>query len=1660
MMVQVKKIFRKTVKVFLWIVCSILILMIVLVIALRIPATQNYLIQKVVSYISNKTHTVVTLGEINVSFPKSIVLKDLSLEDVKKDKLLYAHRAEMDIDMWKLLSTEIKVNHFQLEDATTNIYRSYADSFFNYQFLIDAFVSKGPAITKSSWKFSIADISLLKTKFTFNDETVKSKMNFNIGELQTGFEAFDTDKSIYHLKNISLKNSIVSIIDSSIVSTPTVTTDTSSATVNYDFSLKNLDAANVNLLYETIQQKMKMQIGDASIAANKIDITQQNIKLEKFTLNNSKIYFAFNKHITTDTIIQKSTAAVTPSVKPWMFSLSKLNWKANEIAYDDFNAQEISRGIDFNHISLSELDADIDNLFDNGNEITASVHELKANDKSGFSLKHFESNLTYDSTHLELAALDIQANQSRIRNYFSIAYPSLSAFQNSIGEINVNADLINSTIALNDFAFFQPAIVDSLPVRSNQVFYISSKITGAVKDIHINSLQLNAGSNTSVSATMNIKGLPEIDNTYFDITLNKLSTTDSDVQSILKAGTIPDTSIALPPEILLSGYFRGSLNQFSTKGNLQSSFGNMSAVVDVTPNDVYNASVNTDHFDFGKLMLQPDTLLGTVTLEANLAGKGFSSDSMQGIAAIKVQQAFLNNYNYHNILVNGNYTSSQFDGTASVNDSNLIMNYAGILNFDSLHSQYKFLVDIQSVDLQALHFTTSDIRMKAELISDMKGNSLNNLTGTFDLRNMVIIKNDTLYTIDSALFVSISASAKKIIHIQSPFLVGDLQGDIALGDLSASLTQHFNRYFNSSDTSMPAETALQNFTFDLEMQSSELYTVLVPSLQKFVPGKISGAFNNSIHKLNFDANIPEVKYSNMEADSLIFSFQSDATALTYNAGFSTMYVGKNKIINTSVYGKALNDSLSINLGMKDENNMQQYLFAGSIAKVYGDYRLHFQHDGILLNYQSWNIAPDNYLVLSTGNFNAHNLSLVHGSQALKISSTDKNANAPLEISFKEFEIEDLSHIIRDTANVVGGMIEGTLALKNLQTSAAFNANLVVSNFTFLNDTLGTITLTSDNETVNRYNVNAGVKGNGNNLTLKGYYSTLPNTSSLHFDADVINLNLASIEAYTLGQVTNLTGNVNGKLQVGGSTVTPLINGEMNVDTAGFNFTYLNSYFKIENENLVFDNNRLLVQDFALLDSLNNAAIINGWIEPLTSPSIAFDLKIKTENFMAVNSVKTDTSLFYGKVIVDSYTSVTGNADFPKIEVKAKLKEGSALTVAVLDDKIATIESDGIVIFNSSSDSLNNIMTKTKIPSVVVPEQFKGLELNAAIEVNKNSSLTIITDPASGDSLMVKGTATLNYTIDPSGKTSLTGRYEISEGVYQLSFYDFIKRKFILSPGSSIIWNGDPYEAELNLDAVYQLKTSPIDLLQSQVAGLSPEQQNTYRQQLLFLLNMHMSGSLLQPIISFSIDVPEKDRGELGGVVYAKLNQLNQEESALNKQVFALLVLNRFVADDPLQTAQTFGPQDLARNSVSQLLTQQLNRFAGNYLKDIVSLDLNLNSYEDYSTGTAQGRTQLNILASKDLFRNRLNVQAGGNVDLEGARAKQNSVSNFAGDLSAEYKITPAGTLRLRVYRRNNYDVLEGQIVETALGLLFIRDFDRLRDIFIGDKKLGYDIPSK
>lgn len=417
-------------------------------------------------------------------------------------------------------------------------------------------------------------------------------------------------------------------------------------------------------------------------------------------------------------------------------------------------------------------------------------------------------------------------------------------------------------------------------------------------------------------------------------------------------------------------------------------------------------------------------------------------------------------------------------------------------------------------------------------------------------------------------------------------------------------------------------------------------------------------------------------------------------------------------------------------------------------------------------------------------------------------------------------------------------------------------------------------------------------------------------------------------------------------------------------------------------------------------------------------------------------------MYYGKVKLNTKAFITGNSRRPRVDVTVGFSDDTNLTYVVPQSQKSVMEQKGIVEFVDKDAYKDPFLANLNL-SDTIRNTFSGMNISANLELNDKETLNIVIDPITGDKLTIKGTSTLTFDMTSSGNMSLTGRYEITEGTYNFSFYKLVKREFKILKGGSLTWSGDPLNAQIDIRASHLVETSPIDLLASQTSDQTVL--NTFRQRLPFYVYLDIKGQLLAPMIGFKIDMPVDKQSAFGGTIYAKILDINSRESDLNKQVFALLILRRFISENPLESQGGSDIANTTRTSVSRLLSDQLNRLSENVKG--VQLSLDIKSYEDYSTGQAQGNTQVQLGVSKSLLNDRLVVKLSGNVSVEGENTTQKDASDYIGDLALEYKLTSDGRFRITGFRTSNYDMIDGELTETGVGLIYVKDYNTLKELF-------------
>jgi hypothetical protein len=1646
-MIEPITIAKKTLRIIGWAILGIMVLLISIALLIRVPAVQNKLISYAASYISGKTNTKVEIKKISLSFPKSVRLEGLFLDDLEKDTLLYAEKIFVNIAFYKLFDHKIHFKDIELENVTVNLSRKETDTLFNYNFLLTAFSDPEKKEKKdtsaSKWAIGIDNISLRQISFSYKDEYGGTKADIKLDDLELSMEEIDVVKQLYSVNDLQINGLQANVL---------IKTGTASQKKNENnaplpiFTAKKINIKNSFITYTD-------SIGKAytNASVNKLilkefltDLQSQKVELNRIELSNSLVEYAQTDSLTNDAE-QTNTGS-----NNWSVDIKHIDLSKNILAYSHKYKIHTPGHFDPAHLTYRNVSLKAEDFVYSRDNTEVTVKDLSAIDANNHVLQSLNVKFRMDPHSMMAAGIRLQTQHSKIDADIGISYSSLRSLRDSIQFMTVNAVMRNVVVKTSDIVYFSPELARQSFFKSEEnISTVSGTITGPVNNLRGKKVLVKTGSNTMIETDFIIAGLPYAELAYFNLPDLKVNSGRKDLEMIVGKTKIPET-ISLPEMISLRVNFKGRLKAFTSTVGLSSSYGSahLFAIIDDKENFTANTTVN--HFDLG-LLLKNQEMFGPVTLSAKTQGRGLDKNSITAKLNAEVSEVYLNQYPYKNLSINGQVTGQKFEGRINLDDPNAVFDFDGYVDLNKNHEAYKFSFDLKAADLQKLHFSKDELRISLIAVSDLKGSSAATINGKAGVTNIVIAHNEKKYILDSFLFASINEKGKSELNISSAIVGINYTGTFSPVDVTKEMKKFVNNYFtiplDAKDTS---SSEAHNFSFEIQLHNHPVLSeVFLPQLKEFEPGIIQGSFNSQKQELILDASLRKLVYGSTELNNISFKVNSDMNALNYNLTSTELSNSQLKLENLSLTGKAADNTITSSLSSVDEKMVRKLEIHSSFTKDKETYIIKIDPDNFYIMDDKWNVAPDNFLSFNKSGILFHNLFIEKSASRISVISINDQYNDDIEIIIKNLQIEELSRIIEKDTSIARGSINGHVLLKKVNDSYGIIADASINDLIIREVPVGNFTVKAENPTTERFLIDAKLTGPENDVVIKGTFTPNDSSNALNMDADIRSLGLKTVEVLSMGQITSASGTASGKFSVRGKTSTPDVLGSLTFKNAFLTPTVLNSRLQLKNETIELKKEGVYFNSFTVLDPKGNTAVVNGNIAMNHFKDLRFALNINTNDFTLFNTTARDHEIYYGKMIIDSRIKVSGDVNLPVVNAKIKLKKGSNFTFAVPEKKLTTDKGEGIVEFTDSS-TFHPIITRNDGKSDEMTT-LKGIDISSIIEVDKEATLKLLIDPYSGDSLVVRGDAALSFSLDPSGKMSLTGAYDLNDGSYLVSFESVLKRKFDISPESTIIWNGDPLDATVNINATYSVRAAPVDLVSDQLAGLSETEQSGYKQRYPFIVLLKLRGDLLHPEISFEIQLPPEDKGILGGAVNAKLNMLNEDPSALNKQVFALLVLGRFIQENPLQT-ETNAASNAARTTVSRFLSAQLNQLSSKVVPG-VELNFDVQSYDDYESGQAEGRTEVEIGVKKQLFDERLSVQVGGSVDVEGEKAKQNSASDITGDVTLEYKLSKDGRYRLKGFRNNQYEgALEGQIVETGAGILYIKDFDKWREFFRPNKK--------
>jgi translocation and assembly module TamB len=1651
---------------------SLILLIVLVLILIQTQPVQNFGRKKIVSFLENKLHTKVAIARLDIDFPKMLVLEGVYIEDKTKDTLIAGQQLKVDIDMFKLLSNEIQINEINLNGITAKIKRQLPDTAFNYQFIIDAFATEQtktePADT-AALKMAINKIIVDKTRLVYFDVITGNDVDVYFGHLDTHIDKFDPTNLAYDIGSIRVSGIRGRINQSQPMEITAVNTNPIPAAknekpkflkiTNKETLLNDIDIAYNN---DVSAMKTRFKFKDLNLYPETIDLEKSLIALREVELNelDGVVQMNANANAKVVKLTTQTSKEIATEAMPWKFTVGAIRFNNNKFVFDDNTEPRTLRGMDFAHMGISNLTLHADNFLLAGDTIAANIIKGNMTERSGFVLNEFTTDFQYTDKGATLNNLLVRTPGTELKRSAIIRYPSLAAVQKDMSTMELSLDIDDSHIQVKDILAFAPQLA-AQPAFSNpnSTIYITSKMNGSLARLNIQELQFRGFRNTKVDMSGTISNAMDPNKVYADLNIRNLSTSRSDLMSFAPKNTIP-SNITIPEAMSLNGIVRGNPSSTYADVNINTSLGNAKVHGKINnatspTNATYAADISTSGLNIGRIIQQPQTI-GTVSAGFTIKGRGFDPEKANANIKGIVRSAVYNNYTYRNLLLDASVANQHFTANASMRDPNLDFTLTAQGNLAGSLPGFVVTADIDSVKTLPLHLTPDAVIYRGKIVANFPEFNLDALNGQLYVTNSLLIANNQRVNIDSLEVIASYANNQQSLGIKTDFINATLQGQYKLLQLGDVFMQVIQPYYAITPTKNTKILDPYNFTINAYVTDHPTLHAFIPDLTRMDDISIVGNFSSS-EGFNATVKSPYIAMGTNRIVDLNLVATAGDSALNIVTNVGEISSGSNiAVYATNLRASLANNRVNFALLIRDKALKSKYQLQGLLSQEPGNvYAFTLSPDSLLLNYDPWSINRDNLVRFGPTIVNAQNFDLSRNNQHLILNSQGTAANSPMEVRFADFKLATLTGFVQTDSLLADGTLNGNVLLRDLLGTPNFTTDLTINNLAIHKDTLGDLNAKVDNRTANTFAANVTLTGRGNDVALTGNYYLKPqNNSNMDLNLAIRSLQMKALEGPSMGAIRNAKGFLSGNIKIGGTAASPDIDGRINFNQTSVVVSQLNSEFKIDDEALIaVDNTGLKFDTFTIRDSANNRVVINGMAYTKNFFNYNFDLTVRARNFRALNSTKRDNPLYYGQLYFTTNLKISGTETSPVIDGTLKINPDTRLTVVLPQTQPGVVEREGIVVFIDKDAPLNDSLFLAAIDTLN-KSSLLGMDVTANIEIDKEAELNLVIDEGNGDFVRLRGEALLTGGIDKSGKITLTGSYELEEGSYELSF-NFLHRKFDIQKGSKIVWSGEPTDATIDIAAVYVANTTAIELVQDQFGEARTDLR--YRQKLPFQVRLMMKGELMKPELTFDIDLPQESTvridNTIAGQVETRLTQLKSEPSELNKQVFALLLLNRFVSENPFESAGGGGLNagTFARQSVSSILSDQLNNLAGNLIEG-VDINFDIVSSEDYTSGSLQNKTDLNVGLSKRLLNDRLTVTVGTNFELEGA--KQTSQTGTGGGSSSSpnvnvaYNLTQDGRYLVRAYRKNEFEgVVEGYVVETGVGFVVNVDYNKFKEIF-------------
>lgn len=1307
--------------------------------------------------------------------------------------------------------------------------------------------------------------------------------------------------------------------------------------------------------------------------------------------------------------------------------------------------------IDFNHLLLKNVNADVALPTLKNEDITIDLRRLAFNEQSGFVVKEISGLVNITPDRIAVNNLNIELPGTIIQpNDLVLNLPKDGKFGDALLSQTHRLRLDKTKVTPSDFKAFLPSLA-----TLDKPFYLTIDVIGNKKDLAINNLVLNNNlSEKIISLEGNISGLSDIKNAIIDVNSLNFAINSQIIKDILTVASNSVGSFGVIERFTdISGKLKGKFDIAQMSGNVKteiySNYGDVAIEGEGGfKNDIIDFKGNVEIPLLNASNFIENSVVKSIKdfkLEADASINIKALQDSRGEVALQIGEIGVLDRTITNI--DGEFTKQNKDYTLSltVDDNKLHGAVQGSARLAGADSKWNLHAELKEFDTYNALLTdlNKNVNISGAIDLEATGNDIDNMYGQLLLDHLHIKKfnGKELNIQDLTLSVQPMESNGKSIKLNSDIADIDINGNLAFSAVPAVLKEMTTELLPSLlipySTDKKCGWADFNIRFKDIDPLIEFFNIPIFPLTDL---SINGKFDGDNRTLSLSSDIP---YIQQGKDKLIrdtyLKLNIDAMKSESLLQVGTVYPTNKGDLKLDLSIKGEDENFNVYAGLNEDKNTSFHgnlEFLVSLDKDELTRKLmttvEFMPTSLYLNSTEWKIGESS-IFFTPGDLKVRDFSVRNGNQFVMIegdSGTD--GDGAFKVLLSEVSLDYIFDTLHIEHVTFGGLATGEVIASDIfsKDPKLYTKRLSVENLSYNGAVLGNGDLYSSfNLPTKKLVIKADIDEDNKRVANVDGGLWL-DRDSLSFAFDTHGVNVKLVQPFMKAFSSDIRGRASGNLLLYGTFKDIDLTGKVYADNVSLLIDYTNVRYTAS-DTIYMDPGKIRMPNLRVQDAYGNTATVNGEVRHsyFRRPEFEFDI-MDVDNMLCYNTNEKMNRVWYGTIFASGNGKISGKPGIVDIQADMQTEGKSHFTFVLSDEQIATATQ-----FLTFSDRRAE-KTEVKIEEVLEEPEFLKkfrkkvkqepqnkiediLSLNLRATVTPDVQFNLIMDPVAGDKITATGDGAMQMAYDSkSDELKIYGKYSLEKGSYNFSLQDLILKDFTIKPGSSISFTGDPYRGDLNITAAYKVNTNLTDLDESFASDRELNRTSVPVEALL-----KVTGLLTNPTIGFDIDLPTVTEE-----TKRKVKSIISTDDMMSRQVLYLVALNRFYSPEYMTNAGGGGEW---ASVASSTISSQLQNIIGQ-LTDKFTIAPSLRSDKgDFSD------VEFDVALSSSLFNNRLLIN--GNL---GYRDPNNSSTTFVGDFDIEYLLNKKGTFRLKAYNHfndQNY-YLKSALTTQGFGIIWRKDF--------------------